>query len=116
MTSVNEIREQLDLPPWADALWADEPEPVIFTNEGPAPFSMTSDIIRKMQPAPTPNDSPDIQSMVIEDMTKRREFGYVKYNTYLQAGNGRDALRDAYEEALDLATYLRQAIEERDKS
>jgi hypothetical protein len=32
----------------------------------------------------------------------------------LQAFNGRDALRDAYEEALDLACYLRQAIAERD--
>jgi len=27
--------------------------------------------------------------------------------------NGRDALQDAYEEALDLACYLKQAIEER---
>lgn len=33
----------------------------------------------------------------------------------LQAFNGRDVLRDAYEEALDLATYLRQCIEERDR-
>jgi len=28
--------------------------------------------------------------------------------------NGRDALRDAYEEALDLCQYLRQALYERD--
>lgn len=29
------------------------------------------------------------------------------------AHNGRDALVDAYQEALDLTMYLRQAIEER---
>jgi hypothetical protein len=34
--------------------------------------------------------------------------------TYLQAHNGRDALLDAYQEALDLAIYLRQALAERD--
>ena len=34
--------------------------------------------------------------------------------TSLQAFNGRDALRDAYEEALDLCQYLRQALYERD--
>jgi len=28
--------------------------------------------------------------------------------------NGRDALKDAYEEALDLAMYLKQAMIERD--
>ena len=52
--------------------------------------------------------------MVIADITARREVGIQRYGTALQAGNGRDALRDAYEEALDLASYLRQAIEERD--
>lgn len=31
----------------------------------------------------------------------------------LQAHNGRDPLVDAYQEALDLVVYLRQAIEER---
>jgi hypothetical protein len=32
----------------------------------------------------------------------------------LQAHNGRDALLDAFEEAVDLATYLAQVIIERD--
>jgi hypothetical protein len=32
----------------------------------------------------------------------------------LQPHNGRDCLMDAYQEALDLAMYLRQAIFERD--
>lgn len=66
------------------------------------------------QPLPVPNGRPDIQSMVIADITARREVGISRYGTALQAHNGRDALRDAYEEALDLAVYLRQVIEERD--
>jgi len=66
------------------------------------------------QPLPVPNGSQDIQSMVIADIAARREVGIARYGTTLQAGNGRDALRDAYEEALDLSVYLRQVIEERD--
>jgi hypothetical protein len=66
------------------------------------------------QPMPIPNGSLDVQSMVIEDIRKRREVGIERYGTALQPHNGRDALRDAYEEALDLACYLRQAMAERD--
>ena len=46
-------------------------------------------------------------------MLKRDAVGRAKYGVPLQAHNGRDALQDAYEEVLDLAVYLRQAIEER---
>jgi hypothetical protein len=66
------------------------------------------------QPLPVPNGHPDVQSMVIADITARREVGISRYGTALQPHNGRDALRDAYEEALDLACYLRQVIAERD--
>lgn len=66
------------------------------------------------QPMPVPNDLQDIQSYVIEDIEKRRELGIQRYGTPLQPHNGRDALKDAYEEALDLAMYLKQAIVERD--
>jgi hypothetical protein len=66
------------------------------------------------QPMPTPNDKPSIQSMVRHDLEERERVGVQRYGTPLQAGNGRDALRDAYEEALDLACYLKQVIVERD--
>ena len=66
------------------------------------------------QPLPVKNDRPDIQSLVLEDVIRRRQLGILRYGTPLQAGNGRDMLRDAYEEALDLAIYLRGCIEERD--
>lgn len=62
---------------------------------------------------PVPNDRPSIQRLVREDLIDREEIGIQRYGTTLQAHNGRDAPRDAYEEALDLACYLRQAIEER---
>lgn len=51
----------------------------------------------------------------MEDLAQRDAIGIRKYGTRLQAGNGRDALRDAYEEALDLAIYLRQVLQERSK-
>jgi hypothetical protein len=66
------------------------------------------------QPMPTPNEAPSVQGMVIADLEVRLQVGIQRYGTPLQPHNGRDALRDAYEEALDLACYLRQAIAERD--
>jgi hypothetical protein len=66
------------------------------------------------QPLPIPNDRGSIQDSVIKDIQARRDLGIRRYGTPLQAYNGRDALYDAYEEALDLACYLKQAIVERD--
>jgi hypothetical protein len=66
------------------------------------------------QPLPVRNGGGAIQNYVIADLQVRLAVGIERYGTPLQAHNGRDALRDAYEEALDLACYLRQAIEERD--
>lgn len=66
------------------------------------------------QPLPTVNDLPNMQDLLVADIEKRREVGIARYGTPLQPHNGRDALRDAYEEALDLALYLRQLIYERD--
>jgi hypothetical protein len=54
-----------------------------------------------------------IWDLVIEDMRKRDEFGARKYGRPLTAFNGKDALQEAYEEALDLAVYLKQALIER---
>jgi hypothetical protein len=67
------------------------------------------------QPKPVQNELPKIPDLVIADMQARAEYGYNKYGTYLQAFNGRDALKDAYQEAIDLCQYLRQAIYERDE-
>jgi hypothetical protein len=82
--------------------------------------------LSRPEPPPVPNDSPAIWSLVIEDLRAdfvdvedivldaldRDAFGRAKYGMPVLAGNGRNALVDAYQEALDLAVYLRQAIEE----
>lgn len=65
------------------------------------------------QPDPVPNASRPVWELVIEDMRARDHAGRARYNIPLQAGNGRDALTDAYEEALDLCVYLRQVLAER---
>jgi hypothetical protein len=66
------------------------------------------------QPLPKQNDSTPIQHLVIKDVLDRMDLGKRRYGTYLQAGNGRKTLQDAYEEALDLAIYLRLMIEDQD--
>lgn len=69
--------------------------------------------LNKEEPSPIPNSREAIWDLVIKDMKERDETGARRYGTRLQAHNGRDALVDAYQEALDLVVYLRQAIEER---
>lgn len=69
------------------------------------------------QPLPTARPgAPDVQSMVLTDLEARRQVGIQRYGTALQTNNGRDMLRDAYEEALDLCVYLRGVIAERDEA
>lgn len=55
-----------------------------------------------------------IHAIVKRDLDDRETKGIATYGTPLTPFNGRDSLWDAYEEALDLACYLRQAIHERD--
>jgi hypothetical protein len=66
------------------------------------------------QPAPVPSGRAAIWELVLADMATRHQVGVERYGTPLQAHNGRDALRDLYEELLDAVAYTRQAIEERD--
>lgn len=66
------------------------------------------------QRPPTPNDGLHIADLVIADMAARKQHGIATYGVALQAFNGRDALRDLYEELLDACVYIRQLMEERD--
>lgn len=68
--------------------------------------------LNKAEPAPIKNDETPVWELAIADMRERNEIRFAKYGTRLQAHNGRNALVDAYQEALDLVVYLRQAIEE----
>lgn len=66
------------------------------------------------QPRPKSNDLPFAWDLVLKDIKKRDEFGKLKYGTRLQPFNGRDTLRDVYEELLDAVVYIRTLIWERE--
>jgi len=67
------------------------------------------------QPRATPiAGAPLVKDELIKDIEGLCENRRVKHGTHLQARNGRDALQDAYEEAVDLALYLKQVLMERD--
>ncbi len=74
---------------------------------------MTKTLASEYQPDPHKGQLV-VLGYVLRDLQERAEAGHEKYGAYLETHNGRDALWDAYQEALDLAMYLRQAILERD--
>lgn len=47
---------------------------------------------------------------VMEDLKSRADRGLKKYNTTLEQNNHQNMLQHAYEEALDLAQYLKKEI------
>lgn len=55
---------------------------------------------------------PDCQQLVIEDLIARRTLGIERYGDALRPETPVDGIKEAYEEALDLACYLRQALEQ----
>jgi hypothetical protein len=55
-----------------------------------------------------PNDL--ITVSVMEDLKLRADRGLWKYNTTLQENNHQNMLQHGYEEALDLAQYLKKEI------
>jgi len=68
----------------------------------------------KKQEIPAGNGQ-KVVDIVINDIIQRAEEGKEHYGIYLRTMNGKDALIEAYEEALDLVMYLRQAILEREE-
>ena len=64
------------------------------------------------QPAPQPSAHPPVWDLVVHDMHERDAFGERKYGMRLRAFDGRSTLADAYQEALDLAVYLRKRLYE----
>lgn len=73
---------------------------------------MSTEHATSEEPAPD-GSGRDIASLVQADIEARAESGREEYGQRLRADNGRNALKDAYQEALDLCMYLRQRIEER---
>ena len=73
--------------------------------------------LNRPEPMPLPNEGEEaVWDLVIADMRERDRIGTANYGQRLTAGDGRDSLIDAYQEALDLAVYLRKEIRERDLS
>jgi len=64
------------------------------------------------QPLPTPGRE-CVQDALIAAIQQRRDLGVQRYGSPLMTHNGRDALRDAWEESIDLAAYLTQMRMER---
>ena len=75
------------------------------------PFVSVEDAATAKQPTPKGSGKP-ILGMVLTDLTNRALEGKEKYGEPLLAHNGRNALWDLYQELLDAAMYIRQAIEE----
>ena len=68
------------------------------------------------EPLPERNDLPAVWDLVLEDIKARDVIGVRKYGTRLQPFNGRDSLKDAYQESLDQTVYLRQRIYEEEST
>ena len=90
---------------WRDTL-EKRPEQAEFE-----PFVSVEDAATAKQPDPKGSGNP-ILGMVLADLTNRALEGKERYGEPLLAHNGRNALWDLYQELLDAAMYIRQAIEE----
>ena len=67
------------------------------------------------QAQPVDHGSEGMHDKLIEEIRHRRDVGLARYNSTLQAFNGRDALRDILDELLDASVYVLQAQTERDR-
>ena len=84
----------------------------VFYRDG-EPVESNPSIVQ--QPMPSIGQE-DVLPQVIRDLEARTEYGVKTYGHPLQTFNGRDALVDAYQEALDLAQFLCQLIMERENN
>jgi len=71
-----------------------------------------SDIHSGYLPAFADRDSNYLTRLICQDMRRRKLVGIERYGTLLLPDNGRDAIRDAVDEAVDGLFYIKQAIEE----
>lgn len=66
------------------------------------------------EPLPIGNDLPIAHEMVKDDLDARLALGIKRYGQPLQPFNGRNNLKDIYDELLDGAVYLRALLYERE--
>jgi hypothetical protein len=66
------------------------------------------------QSLPVGNNLPHAHELAKNELDNRKTLGINRYGQPLQPANGRDAIQDAYDEALDGSAYLAQAKWEQD--
>lgn len=67
------------------------------------------------QAQPVDHGTEGMHDKLILEIGHRRDVGLARYNSTLQAFNGRDALRDILEELIDGSVYVLQAMTEREQ-
>lgn len=87
--------------------WIAQPAPTLTT--GPAIWDLVQADIAAL---PAPNRTTRLAREALAAAGRDRDaIGLARYGTRLQAHNGRDALRDAFDEDLDGLAYTRDALE-----
>ena len=71
-------------------------------------------VVMKPQSSPKPGRT-NVTELVVQDLLARAQKGNQKYGRPLETFNGRNALQDAYEEAIDLVQYLKQRLLEEEE-
>lgn len=92
-----------------------QPQPQPIPRDTPGMHDLAiADMTQCWADTPSLMGTPEEKAIIgiIEDLEKRKDFGFKKYGTLLQANNGRDPVQDALEEALDLIVYIKQITEE----
>jgi len=86
----------------------DQPLPIV--NHLPFIHDLVIEDLERLRDSAT--DGHDTINNVIDDVRGRKDLGTKRYGTALQPFNGRDVRRDANEELLDTAAYMRQQVYE----
>jgi hypothetical protein len=78
-------------------------------------LEMTKHGLSDHEPDPTESAHPAVYDLIRKDLDDRDKYGEQKYGVRLQPFNGRNALKDSYQEVMDLLVYTRQALYEQDQ-
>jgi hypothetical protein len=78
--------------------------------EEPIPGSLDKNLMAALVEVATQLPKDSITCAVMEDLKHRADRGLQKYNTTLGENDHQNMLQHAYEEALDMAQYLKKEI------
>lgn len=91
-----------------EVLWQKEPPPI--KNDSVASWDLVlGDLDQIFFPT---LEQREVKELLISDIKLRDKTGEKKYGVRLQPNNGRNSVKDAYEEVLDALVYTRTAIAE----